>query len=409
MAREKRISMSKRELRKLEVARRIIAGELSQKRGAEVLDLSTRQVRRIVARVVEKEEAGVIHCLRGQPAHNRLDEKIQIKALKLYETEYAGFGPTLATEKLEERNKIRVSRETLRGWLIAAQIPYRQRRRKKHREWRERKACFGEMIQMDGSKHDWFEGRGPECVLMGMIDDATNTVFARFYEYEGTIPALDVFRRYSSEYGLPASLYLDFHSTYKNGGKASLMDEMSGEEALSQFERAVKSLSVVVLHAHSPQAKGRIERQFGTFQDRLIKEMRLEGICSIPEGNLFLDLYLPKYNRRFRRAAREAANLHIRKPSYQEMLRALTIQTERTVKNDSTIQLDGRLYLLQSRTWSKKVTVEDRLDGRRVIRDRNRELEYEEITARAKARIITTEKICPPRGARVREAHLTWG
>lgn len=402
--------MSKRDIRKLEVGRRILAGELEQRRGAEILNLSVRQMRRIVARISAREEFGVIHELRGRPAHNRIPAKIRLKALQAYEEEYSGYGPTLATEKLEQRNGIRVSRETMRSWLIEAGIPYRQRRRKKHREWRERKACFGEMIQMDGSRHDWFEGRGPECVLMAMIDDATNNVFARFYDYEGTIPALDVFRRYSSAYGLPASLYLDFHSTYKSGGKASMMDELSGNEALSQFERAVKGLGVEVIHARSPQAKGRIERLFGTLQDRLIKEMGLDKISSIEEGNRYLEGYLPKHNRRYARMPRGAANLHIRKPTYQDMLRALTIQTERRVKNDSTIQCTGRLYLLRSRTWNKTVVVEDRLDGRRVIRDRNRELEYEDITEKANAGSKLAEKIGrPPRGARIREGHVAWG
>lgn len=410
---EERVSMSRKELRRLDLANRFLRREIGRGRVAELLGISQRQVSRIAARVSVEKETGAVHRSRGQKPNNHIDKAAKLKALKICRERYVEFGPTLASEKLDELNGITVSRETLRQWMVEAELPYRSRRRKPHRQWRERKACFGEMIQMDGSRHDWFEGRGPECTLMGYIDDATGKVFARFYEYEGTIPAMDGFRRYVAENGLPASVYLDRHSTYKGRGETTLIQEMNGEGPLSQFERALKELAVQVIHALSPQAKGRIERLFGTFQDRVIKEMRLENVASIAEGNCFLEKYLKRHNRRYRREARECQNLHREKPSYQDLLRILNVREERSVRNDSTVWHDAKIYLLKERTWSKKVVVEKRMDGRLVIRDRNRELVYEDITAKVKA-IGTMPKPSaaprPPRGAvRVREAHLTFG
>ena len=166
------------------------------------------------------------------------------------------------------------------------------------------------MVQMDGSHHDWFEGRGPYCVLMSYIDDATGKVSGRFYEYEGTIPAMDSFKRYIQKNGLPMSVYLDRHTTYKSTAKASIEEVLNEEVPLSEFERALKELEVKVIHATSPQAKGRVERLFRTLQDRLVKEMRLRGIRTIQEGNGFLKQYLPVYNRRFSVAPREEDDLH---------------------------------------------------------------------------------------------------
>jgi hypothetical protein len=238
------------------------------------------------------------------------------------------------------------------------------------------------MIQLDGSEHAWFDDRGPKCTLMGYIDDATSQVHARFYEYEGTIPALDSFRRYVSLNGLPQSVYLDRHSTYKSPGKPSIEDELNDRQPMSHFERALQELEVRVIHAYSPQAKGRIERLFGTFQDRVIKEMRLEKVSSISEGNVFMEKYLPRYNKRFGVAAAAPADLHRPAQPYQDLLRVLCIREERTVRNDATIYHARKHYQIMDRTWAKKVIVEQRLDGRLVIRNNDRNLQYREITRR---------------------------
>ena len=285
--------MSRKEARRLHVIRKVIEGEIKQVNAADMLSMSTRQIRRIVERIRDEGEEGVIHKLRGAESNRKTADKVKDKIIRLYRNKYEGFGPTLAAEKLHDLNGITISDETLRLWLIDSGDWRKARKRICHRRWRPRKAHPGEMIQIDGSEHDWFEGRGPRCVLMGYTDDATGEVFARFYEYEGTKPAMDSFMRYIWKYGLPLSVYLDRHTTYKSPKKESPDDD---NESLSQFERAMQELGVEVIHAYSPQAKGRIERLFGTLQDRLVKEMGLKGIKNIEEANAFLETYLPEYN-----------------------------------------------------------------------------------------------------------------
>jgi hypothetical protein len=202
-------------------------------------------------------------------------------------------------EKLLELERIEVSKETVRTWLIDAGQWKKGRKVRTHRQWRERKICFGEMLQLDGSHHDWFEGRRPKCVLMAYIDDATSKVYGRFYEHEGTIPAMDSFKRYIRKYGIPMSLYMDKHTTYTSTAEPSIEDQINGTMPLSEFGRALTELAVKIIHAHSPQAKGRIERLFKTLQDRLLKELTIRGINTIDEANRYLDTYLSAHNKRF--------------------------------------------------------------------------------------------------------------
>jgi hypothetical protein len=239
------------------------------------------------------------------------------------------------------------------------------------------------MVQMDGSHHDWLESRGPKMVLMGYIDDATGKVFGRFYDYEGTMPAMDSFLRYATRYGLPVSLYLDKHSTYKGCGKRlTVEEELEGrEETVSEFGRAMEALGVKLIYAHSPQAKGRVERLFGTFQDRLVKEMRLRGIKSRDEANDFLDRYLPGYNRKFMRRAQSEGDLH--RPAPRDLKQILAIQTKHRLRNDNTIRHQSNYYQIL-KPWRgrrpKELIVQERLDGRLYITDRGREVEYRKIS-----------------------------
>ena len=288
------IMASHRELKRLHIVQKVIEGTVKQVEAAEVLWLSDRQIRRILKRVREEGTAGVVHRLRGKPSNRQMPKKIKSKVIAVYRTKYQGFGPTLASEKLLDAEKLSISDETLRKWLIESGDWKKGRKRKVHRQWRERKHHRGEMVQIDGSHHDWFEGRGPECVFMGYIDDATGRVFGRFYGYEGTIPAMDSFKRYIRKYGTPMSVYLDKHTTYKSTAKPSIEEELAGTEPLSEVGRAMKELGVEVIHAHSPQAKGRVERLFKTLQDRLVKEMRLVNIGTIEEANRFLGEFLVK-------------------------------------------------------------------------------------------------------------------
>jgi transposase len=383
MAGEDILMARPKELRYLHVIRKVLDKELKQREASEILCLSSRQIRRMVKRVRVEGDKGVIHKSRGRVSNRRISEGVRDKVIQLYRSEYSDFGPTLASEKLREREQVPVHDETLRRWLLESGDWKKRRKSRGHRRWRERKAHFGEMVQMDGSHHDWFEGRGPGCVLMGYIDDATGKVLGRFYEYEGTFPAMDSFKRYIGKYGLPIRVYLDRHTTYKSNAKASIEDLLDEEEIpLSQFERALKELGVEVVHAYSPQAKGRVERLFGTLQDRLVKEMRLRGLRTIQEGNDFLRQYLPVYNRRFSVRPLEPNNLHRPLLKGQDLNSILCIKTERTLRNDFTVAHHRKLYQIEEKMRGCKVMIHEHLDGSMKMTSRDRVVSFSEITTR---------------------------
>jgi len=376
------IMASQEELRRLHVIQKVLEGGLKQVEAAEVLSLSSRHIRRVVKRVRKEGHRGIVHRLRGRPSNRKISDQLKEKVIKLYGKSYKGFGPTLASEKLLERDGVRISDETLRGWLIEAGDWKRTRKTRKHRQWRERKGHPGEMVQMDGSHHAWFEDRGESCVLMGYIDDARGDAFGRFYDYEGTMPAMDSFKRYIRKRGLPLKVYLDGHSTYKSTAKPTIEEELEGIEPLSEFERALKELGVEVRHAHSPQAKGRIERLFRTFQDRVIKEMRLRGIKTIEEGNKFLEEYLPLYNKRFSVRPREKEDVHRPLPRGIDLNAVLCIKTQRTLRNDFTVAHNHKLYQIEEATKASKVIVQDRMDGSMRITYQGQVLRFKEIKER---------------------------
>ncbi len=385
MAGEDIIRMSLRDLRRLKVVHKALDRQITQKLAASMLGLSERQLRRVVRSVREFGDGGIIHRGRGRPSNRRLPERFKARVLKLCRKNYRDFGPTLASEKLFELDGIGVSRETLRQWLMVAGLWEKRRKRRGHRQWRLRKECFGAMIQMDGSHHAWLEDRGPELVLMGYIDDATNNVYGRFYDYEGTMPAMDSFKGYVRKYGLPLSLYLDRYTTYKSNRKLTVEEELEGlSQPMSQFERALDELGVKVIHAHSPQAKGRIERLFGVFQDRLVKEMRLRGIKTREEANAFFREYLPTFNRTFRMTPVNKADVHVQPERYFNLDRYLCIKTKRTVRNDNTVAHNRKLYQIEEKIMSKKVIVEERLNGSLHISNKGVSLKYREITERPK-------------------------
>jgi hypothetical protein len=382
MAGEDIIMARQGELKRLHVIQKVLEGIIKQGEAAEILSLSGRQIRRIVRRIRSEGSKGIIHRSRGKPSNRRIGDKIKERVINLYRSQYEGFGPTLASEKLLERNKIGISEETLRKWLIETGDWKKIRRHRKHRQWRERKAYDGEMVQMDGSHHDWLEGRGPWCVLMCYIDDATGRAFGRFYEYEGTMPAMESFKRYIQRYGLPMKVYLDKHTTYKSPAKPSIEDQLKDRPALSEFERALKELGVEVIHANSPQAKGRIERLFRTFQDRLVKEMRLRGIRTIEEGNRFLEEYLPGYNSRFSVCPREKEDFHRPVGRRVNLDGILCMKTQRVLRNDFTVAHHCKLYQVEDHISTSKVMVQDRLDGSIRITYKERDLRFREISER---------------------------
>lgn len=378
------ITMSFGEVRRLKVVQSAIDSQTTQKSAALMLGLSERQVRRLIKAVREKGELGIIHGSRGRPSNRSFPDEVRKRVLSLYRERYPDFGPTFAAEKLLELDGIKISDETLRKLLLEAGLWKKRRKGWIHRRWRQRKECFGEMVQMDGSHHDWLEGRGPELVLMGYIDDATNTTYGRFHDYEGTLPAMDSFQGYVREYGLPISVYLDRHTTYKSPKKLTEWEKIGGKEPLSQFERALAELGVEVIHALSPQAKGRIERLFGVLQDRLVKEMRLRGIKTKDEANEFLEEYLPRYNERFKVCPATEADAHVRLPGDFNLDRHLCIKTGRTIRNDNTLAHDGRLYQVEEKTTGKKIVMEERIDGSLHIMSKGVALRYKEIVERPK-------------------------
>lgn len=382
MAKQDIFRMRPDEVQRYHIVSKVLEEELTQREGAVVAGISERQMRRVVRRVRQEGKRGVLHRSRGRASSRCYPEKLKRRVVRLYERDYGDFGPTLACEKLTERDGIEISDQTSRNWLIEAGLWQVSRRRRRRRSWRERKAHTGEMVQFDGSHHDWLEGRGPQLVLMSYIDDATGRVFGRFYDYEGTKPAMESFRRYVRRYGLPVSLYLDKHTTYRSPSEPTIEQRLRGEKPLSQFERAMKELGVVVMHAHSPQAKGRIERSFRTHQDRLVKELRLEGACTREEANAVLERYLRCHNRRFARPPAQPGDLHRRLGADVDLAAVLSIRTERALRNDRTVAHNNTLFQVTSKVVAKKVVVEERTSGAIRIRLGERYLNYRRIQGR---------------------------
>ena len=405
------IAMTQEELKRLHVIHKVEEKAITQAEAADIIGVCLRQVQRIVRAVRIEGDKGVIHKGRGRPSNSALPSKVKDRVLKLYQEKYSDFGPTFASEKLFEIDKIKLNDETLRLWLAEANIPYRKRKKRPHRQWRQRKACFGEMIQVDGSHHDWLEGRGPECVFMGYIDDATGKPFGRFYPYEGTLPAMDSFVRYVKKYGIPVSIYLDKHPTYKSTKKQTIEDELENTEPLSQFARAVAELGVDVIYAGSPQAKGRIERLFNTFQNRLIKEMRLKGIKTTTEANKFLGCYLPAYGKRFSVNPVNDTNLHRAIPQGIDFNKIFCVRTNRALRNDFTVAHDGRLYQVEDNVRVKEVTVEERINNSMLITHKGLNLRFKEITTRPK-KVVEIKKDYPlmirPRGIHIPPKDHPW-
>lgn len=285
------LRMSVAERVRLDAVARVKRGELTLVAGAALMGVSLRQARRIWKRFKTHGDGGLVHRLRGRQSNRRLSEEVRQRAVKLHQEKYADFGPTLACEKLASEHGLKLSPDTLTALLQERGLWVRRRRRGKHRKRRERRASFGSMLQMDGSHHEWFERRGPACVLMVIIDDATNLTYGRFYPAETTEAAFDVLGRWAELHGLPRSLYVDRHSIYR--------DEDHPEKP-TQFGRAMKELGVELICARSPQAKGRVERRNAVFQDRLVKEMRLRNINDMTQANALLEsIFLDDLNRRY--------------------------------------------------------------------------------------------------------------
>ncbi|HZY83616.1 MAG TPA: ISNCY family transposase [Gemmataceae bacterium] len=372
--------MSQWERDRLRVLHSVLDGQRTQVEGARLLRLTPRHVRRLLQRLQEGGDAALVHGLRGQPSNHRKDAQLHRRVLQVYRKDYPDFGPTFAAEKLAERG-LEVSPDTLRRWLLAEGLWQPQRRREQHRSRRPRRACLGELVQMDTSIHDWTEGRGEDMVLIHMIDDATSRLLARFYGADTVLNHMDLLWRWLQVHGRPLALYTDRHSIFEPQNKGQALP---GAE--TQFGRALRELRIELIRARSPQAKGRVERSFGTAQDRVVKEMRLAKVKTIGQANALLDGgLLAKHNRLFSVPPREAGDGHRALGSAFNVAAILSLQEQRTVANDYTVRFENHTYQLDKPIYpgerGGKVVIETRLDRSMAIRFREHYLKYHEIAS----------------------------
>lgn len=373
--------MSRKEVDRVSVLDEVIARKLKQGDAGRKLEISTRQLRRILKDYRRDGPSALIHKLRGKASNNKTPRELLDQAIELVREKYWDFGPTLAAEKLKERDHLIINHDVLRIEMIKVGLWKTKQRKHKHRQWRERKEYFGEMVQFDGSHHLWFEARGKICCLLASKDDATGELYAHFTESEDIKGVFAFWVEYIKKYGKPKSIYLDRGSVYKVNHKSVFDDP----EVLTQFERACRELGIEVIHARSPQAKGRIENGFGTLQDRLVKEMRLRNICSIDEANKYLkEEFLSEYNQRFAVPVKTQGDFHKPLIPSENLEQIFSVQSKRQVNNDFTVRLKGKWYQLaeiQPKTvlQKSKVIVEERMDGTIAIKQNNIYLSFEKI------------------------------
>jgi transposase len=392
--REGILLMNRRDRDRLKVVHEVLEGHLTQESGGSHLGISERQVRRLVKRVREEGDAGVLHRSRGRCSNRRIPEATLEKVRQeLKREEWRDFGPTYAQEQLSKLG-YELGRETVRKLQLELGLRKARRRREIHRERRPRRDCFGEMVQMDTSIHDWLEGRGEEeLVLVGMIDDASSRMRARFYRGDTSLANLDLLYRWTEEFGRPLILYVDKASHFKvNRPRWRLEEELEDHAPQTQIERAMGELRTEVIWANSPEAKGRVERLFETLQDRLVKGMRLKGIHTLEKANGYLEEeFLQEWERRWTVKAKSAVDAH--RPVHREMdlLSIFSVREERTVKRDYTIQWKNRTFQITKQVHpgglrGSKVEVETRVNGTLALRFKGGYLEFVEIEARSSRR-----------------------
>lgn len=381
------ILMSRKERRRLELLSRVRDRALKLVNAAELMEVSYRHAKRIWRRYRHQGDVGIVHRLRGRRSHRAKPAAQREAVLARYQQRYPDFGPTLAAEYLAQDGYL-IDHETLRRWLIAAGQWQPRRPQRRHRQWRERRAHCGELVQMDGSQHDWFEGRRAPAVLMVMIDDATNRTYARFFEGETTLAAMETFARYSRRYGLAQALYVDLDSIYRTQREPTVSEQLRDEQPVTQFGRAMRELGVKIVPAYSPQAKGRVERRNGLFQDRLVKALRLAGLSDLDAANEFLDRqFLPQLNRRFTVVAAAALDVHRPLGRDCRLDEVLSIQDWRVVAQDGTVRWENRYFQLRRQKQQpplagRRILVRQLRDGRLQLLSGTQKLRWKELPAR---------------------------
>ena len=384
--------MSSRELQRVEVLARVKSKDLKLRDAAELMAVSYRQTKRLWNRYRKRGAGGLKHASVGGQSNRAKPKKFRRQVLGLVRKKYSGeegkrFGPTLAAEHLEAEDGLNVDAETLRRWMLEEGLWSRARRSRPHRKRRERKAHFGELVQLDGSCHEWLEGRGPRGCLMNLVDDATGTVLCRLGKQETIWAVVNVLTAWIGEYGIPMALYTDWKNVYKR--QPTEKELLRGEVPVTQFGRMCERLGIRIIAASSPQAKGRVERSHGTHQDRMVKKMRLKKICTHEEANVFFDEeYLPDHNRRFAKPAAAAEDYHRKSPGAAELRHIFRLETERTISNDWVVRYENRLLQVErkNQNWAParaKVTVYEGQDGSIDIHYREQKLSWTEIESRA--------------------------
>jgi transposase len=391
MSEQEMLVLSTKDRDRLKVLHEVKGEHLTQRAAAQQLGISDRWVRALLGRVKQEGDRGVVHRLRGRVSNRRLPEKVRRKALELVQARYGDFGPTLACEYLAKQHEVEVSKETLRKWLIGAGLRRVKRRKVEEAHvWRPRRSCRGELVQWDTSEHDWLEGRGPKLYLVAMIDDASSQAYARFAEHDSTEENLRVLWKYLERWGRPVAFYTDKGSLFTvNKPPVEASDEAVKEET-TQIGRALKELGVEWIAAHSPQAKGRIERFFATAQDRLVKGLRIAKASRLEEANRYLEReYLPLWNRTFTAVAGSPTDAH-RPLSREHDLAAILSQVgARVVTPDYTIRYQGKIYQMaradiRAGLRGGRVRVEQRLDGSLAVKFREHYLSIAECQPRPK-------------------------
>lgn len=367
---------------------------ITQREAAEELELSIRQVQRLLDALKEGGDKAIVHQLRGRPSNRKIDESIEREAMRILSAPvYQGFGPTLAAEYLDNKHGIEASKETVRQWMMRAKLWRGKKQKVKQvHTWRPRRSRFGELVQWDTSEHDWLEGRGQKLYLIAMIDDATSRLFARFVRHDSTEENMKLLWSYLDKYGRPLTFYTDkaslFHTAEKRKRDEPGVEKDPVEMPPTQIGRALRELGITWIAAHSPQAKGRVERNFGTAQDRLVKGMRVAGVNTIEQANEYLlEHYLAWWERELTREPDNPDDAHRPLEKSHHLAASLSHVEMREVRNDYTLRFDNQLYQIERESIvaglrGADVRVEKRLDGSMAVRYQER---YLSVKACAKA------------------------
>ena len=386
--------MSTRELRRAEVMGRVKSKTLRLVDAAKMLELSYRQSKRLWQRYRREGAKGLKHRSAGRGSNRAKPEKFRRKVLQLVREKYSGreqerFGPTLAAEHLADEDGLEVGEETLRRWMLAEGLWSRMRRRKAHRKRRARREHFGDLVQLDGSFHAWFEERGPRGCLMNMVDDATGKTHCRMGEQETIWAAAGVLRSWIEKYGVPRALYTDWKNVYKR--EPTERERLRGKAPTTQFGRMCERLEIRIIAASSPQAKGRVERNNGVHQDRLVKKLRRQGIQSYSGTNEYLEAeYLAEHNQRFARKAARPEDYHVRTPSAARLREVFRLETERWISNDWVVQYRGHFLQLKPQNQrygptQAKALICEWEDGAVEVHYRGERIDYEDLVVRPPA------------------------